>query len=58
MAVEPNGPVEPEERLTTQDARAGKTGVGVRYVLAASLALTVIGMLVVLFVFGWRPATP
>jgi hypothetical protein len=57
MPIEPNGPIEPEERINTDDARAGKTGVGLRYVLGFSLVLTVVGMLVLLFVFGWRPAT-
>lgn len=30
-----------------EDARAGKTGVGVRYVLAVSLALAVVMMIIV-----------
>ena len=33
--------------IDKEDARAGKTGVGVRYVLAVSLVLTVIAMVAV-----------
>lgn len=50
--------IEPQERITTTEARAGRTGMHVRYILAISLGLTVIGMLVVVFVFGWQPGTP
>jgi hypothetical protein len=31
-------------KINTQDARAGKTGMGVRYVLAVSLVLAVVAM--------------
>jgi hypothetical protein len=31
-------------KIDTQDARAGKTGMGVRYVLAVSLVLAVVSM--------------
>lgn len=34
-------------RVGKEDARAGKTGVGVRYVLAVSLTLAVVAMIVV-----------
>lgn len=34
-------------RIEKEDARAGKTGVGVRYVLAVSLVLAVIAMIAV-----------
>lgn len=43
---------EPELRVSTEDARAGKTGVGVRYVLIASLILAIGGMLAALFLYG------
>lgn len=58
MPIEPNAPIDPQERISTEDVRAGKTGVGLRYVLGFSLVLTVIGMLVLLFIFGWRPSYP
>jgi hypothetical protein len=34
------------------DARAGKTGVGLRYVLAASLLLVLMGMALALYFSG------
>lgn len=34
-------------RVEKEDARAGKTGVGVRYVLAVSLVLAIIAMIAV-----------
>lgn len=34
-------------RIEKEDARAGKTGVGVRYVLAVSLVLAVVAMIAV-----------
>jgi hypothetical protein len=34
-------------KIDTQDARAGKTGMGVRYVLAISLVLAVVAMVAV-----------
>jgi hypothetical protein len=34
-------------KIDKEDARAGKTGVGVRYVLVVSLVLTVIAMVAV-----------
>lgn len=34
-------------RMEREDARAGKTGVGVRYVLAVSLVLAVVAMIAV-----------
>lgn len=49
---------DPETQLDTEDARAGKTGQGVRYVLAASLVLVVGGMLAALFYYGNIGATP
>lgn len=58
MAIDPNAAVEPQERISTEDARAGKTGVGLRYVLGVSLVLTIIMMAVLLLGFGWRPAYP
>ena len=33
--------------IEKEDARAGKTGMGVRYVLAVSLVLAVVAMIVV-----------
>jgi hypothetical protein len=33
-------------RIEKEDARAGKTGVGLRYVLAVSLALAVVAMII------------
>ena len=42
--------VEQENHIATDDARAGATHHGVRYVLAISLALAVIAMLLVI----WR----
>jgi hypothetical protein len=33
-------------RVEKEDARAGKTGVGVRYVLAVSLTLAVVVMII------------
>ena len=35
--------------IETDDARAGKTGVGLRYVLVGSLALVVVGMAAALY---------
>ena len=58
MPTDPPQRVEPEVRLDAEDARAGKTGVGLRYVLGASLALTIVMMLVLLLGFGWRPSYP
>ncbi len=34
-------------RIEKEDARAGKTGVGVRYVLAVSLVLAIVAMIAV-----------
>jgi hypothetical protein len=34
-------------RIEKEDARAGKTGMGVRYVLAVSLVLAVVAMIAV-----------
>jgi hypothetical protein len=34
-------------RIEKEDARAGKTGMGVRYVLAVSLILAVVAMIAV-----------
>ena len=34
-------------KIDTEDARAGKTGMGVRYVLAISLVLAVVAMVAV-----------
>ncbi|MFN3618970.1 hypothetical protein [Sphingorhabdus sp.] len=34
-------------RVEKEDARAGKTGMGVRYVLAVSLVLAVVAMIAV-----------
>ncbi|CCW20058.1 hypothetical protein EBBID32_44290 [Sphingobium indicum BiD32] len=42
--------VDPEQHITTDDARGGSTEHVVRYVLGISLALAVIAMLFVL----WR----
>jgi len=42
--------VEQEQHIATDDARAGATHHGVRYVLVISLALAVIAMLLVI----WR----
>ncbi|MEQ6335143.1 hypothetical protein [Sphingobium sp. MK2] len=39
-----------EERITSEDARSGSKNHVVRYVLGISLALVVIGMLVVLLI--------
>lgn len=44
----PNTP-EPPEKITTEDARAGRTGNKVRYVLAVSVILAVIFMVVAYF---------
>ena len=49
---------EPETRLNAEDARAGKTGQGVRYVLAASLVLAIGGMIAALVYYGGIGATP
>jgi hypothetical protein len=38
------------ERLSTDEARQGRTGKGVRYVLAASLGLAVAALVVVFLV--------
>lgn len=40
---------EPPEKITTEDARAGRTGNKVRYVLAVSVILAVIFMVVAYF---------
>jgi hypothetical protein len=39
------------ENMTDTEIRQGKTGVGVRYVLAVSLALTLIALLGIYFAF-------
>ena len=40
-----------EVHITTEEARGGKTGLGVRYVLAISLVLTIV-VLSALWLFG------
>ncbi|MEJ7927395.1 hypothetical protein WG908_11585 [Sphingobium sp. AN641] len=40
---------EPEQHISTDDARSGSTPHIVRYVLAISLGLAIVGMLVVLW---------
>lgn len=40
---------EPEQHISTDDARGGVTPHIVRYVLAISLALAIVGMIVVLW---------
>ena len=46
--VPPNTPDTPE-RISTEDARAGRTGNKVRYVLAASVLLAIVFMLAAYF---------
>ncbi len=39
--------VEPEQKISTEDARAGSSEHVVRYVLAGSLALAVLAMILI-----------
>jgi hypothetical protein len=55
MTQNPRNTPDPPEVLTTDDARAGKTGNKVRYVLATSVILAVIFMLAAYF---GSPDTP